>query len=74
MLRKAAETDVHTAGFAMNIGGLRSSDASQGIFDSLKAENTPAFFHALFDEYAFSAYGLVLFLLHKALVCKSAYA
>ena len=31
LLRKAAETDVHAAGFAMKIGGLRPSDASQGF-------------------------------------------
>ena len=35
MLRKAAETDVHAAGFGTKIGGLRPSDASQGFFDSL---------------------------------------
>ena len=36
MLRKAAETDVHAAGFGTKIGGLRPSDASQGFFDTLK--------------------------------------
>ena len=35
LLRKAAETDVHAAGFGPKIGGLRPSDASQGFFDSL---------------------------------------
>ena len=35
LLRKAAETDVHAAGFGTKIGGLRPSDASQGFFDSL---------------------------------------
>ena len=37
LLRKAAETDVHAAGFGTKIGGLRPSDASQGFFDSLKS-------------------------------------
>ena len=36
MLRKAAETDVHAAGFGIKIGGLRPSDTSQGFFDKLR--------------------------------------
>ena len=32
LLRKATETDVHAAGFGIKIGGLRPSDASQGLF------------------------------------------
>ena len=35
MLRKAAETDVHAAGFGTKIGGPQPSDASQGFFDRL---------------------------------------
>ncbi len=35
MLRKAAETDLHAAGFGMKIEGLRPSDTSQGFFDTL---------------------------------------
>ena len=35
LLRKAAETDVHAAGFGSKIGGLRPSDTSQEFFDSL---------------------------------------
>ena len=41
MLRKAAETDVHAAGFGTKIGGLRPSDASQGFFDRLSAPPPP---------------------------------
>ena len=37
LLCKAAETDVHAAGFGMKIGGLRPSDASHGFFDSLSS-------------------------------------
>ena len=33
--RKAAETDVHAAGFGIKIGRLRLSDASQVFFGSL---------------------------------------
>ncbi len=51
MLRKAAETDVHAAGFGTKIGGLRPSDASQGFFDSLgrafRRVLFLAFFHIL---------------------------
>ncbi len=43
LLRKAAETDVHAAGFGTKIGGLRPSDASQGFFDSLKARRQASF-------------------------------
>ena len=40
LLRKAAETGVHAAGFGMKIGGLRPSDASRGVPDGLKGVTT----------------------------------
>ena len=56
LLRKAAETDVHAAGFGTKIGGLRPSDASQGFFDSLGR----AFRRVLFLAFFFIFYGILL--------------
>jgi len=44
LLRKVSEADAHVVSFGMKVGGLRSSDTSQGFIDKLEPAKAGFFF------------------------------
>ena len=49
LLRKASEPTAHVAGFGMKVGGLRPSDASQGLINKLTGACKGSCFLSMID-------------------------